>query len=1479
MEEVARLDDAPLVPGRGFATPPAIDANLRHRIRSLLISRNQRNPPKTPYTSADSNYLPHKPDEDRLKYSPINTETYRFSPTQAIAKLTELKYTDADMGAIRFDGPSSQASGNDSRSYPRRPSQPATQTDRGSTFDGNSSHPRSGLDQRAHGDMLGREASGPVSLGRAKSSASAGSRLPRFHLRTVAPATDVNKIVRPSQQHVPGSYRSEIFPPTEPKGVRDEHAQNTIDHKAIDALHEVLNHNQQISVHPNADSSDTAADAMVVSTTSLKQPYHLLIKPSADHATTAPAAQPVLTSDVAYDHPCKQVSDVPLFVIGDDQDGEVVEVQAAGLTTEHQEREAVPPDGPKISALLAELPPFRESSVDDVSEHHLTAKPSADQERLPSNVYPDSLHGEQCIPLDTEENVDSPLSPLLLNPTSAKIRGSSTQDPKPSSKVSSKLSPISRAMSMLSEFSSRSGIQTPSLRSSGKHKMGNSTNYSNLTARPNHRVVHAARAAEGQRASQISVRKGYKPLDHKHHQEVFEGTESTTGTTVMQQHHKHDESFAKVITDLESLLKEALNIAGNAVSHDEYCRAESSSLSSSSEDVSLISGRDDEEDNHTTLPVHHAAANQKHVAINEPEKGALYQGNFKRARDATPYPAQTRHASTIPNLVDGQPELKTQGTNREFLELPRTSSKTGTLVHKPLYHQPFKATDWAPFKIPRRPSRLYLDTSPPPPPPQVPPTIRAPAKEQRSFHVRERGASDWWVARESIRDYVHANERPPIEPRMSSIRKAEHVPNKKDDLPYLHRSDESDCECVPYIADFTTSGLHYHPVYQEAIASEPSQPPRHGPFGIPPRHDTIASLRASQIEDPEKSRPAGKSANKDYTLEGRHHFSIREPRGFSLSRSHRRLPIARDWSTVRKRYVATVTCITTAFMGLIIGIYAGEVPAIQYTLADQHHFVVLGNVFFFLGLAITTALFYPLPLLHGRKPYTLAALAILLPLQFPQALAINGNRNPYVATYRVGLLLPRMFAGIVMGFANISFITTLMDLFGASLQSGNPHQETVNANDVRRHGGGMGVWLSIWVWSAIGSIGIGFLIGAGIISKLDVSWGYWITITLNAAVLVLNVLTPEVRRSAYRRSMAEVRNGSEVSRRVARGEIKMHLQSTGPIWWWEEVFAGHVLAIRMLKQPGFVILSLYLGWIYGQVVLVIVVSLRTRHFAQCLQRWQLLGALLSKYYRFHPQYVGLAVAIIPLGALLAIPFQKASLFSRSRHHSQRTDSMTFEKRVTWTSHLVRRAIFMISLPFAGLAYTLSSGGYPTNFMVPIIFAGLIGFLSNLAIAECHGIIMETYDTSDLQPGMTGRPRRILPEEIRKKRTNFSCFPRVTAGFAIAQTFAFIIAALVTAWGGVVERHLGAQTATAVMAGVLLILTLLLIAVLWRFKTVQIIPSERFGTNILSGPEDEWKPVIIGNPSGTTRRMSLLELGTLSRWSEIRRRNKLAPDQR
>lgn len=219
--------------------------------------------------------------------------------------------------------------------------------------------------------------------------------------------------------------------------------------------------------------------------------------------------------------------------------------------------------------------------------------------------------------------------------------------------------------------------------------------------------------------------------------------------------------------------------------------------------------------------------------------------------------------------------------------------------------------------------------------------------------------------------------------------------------------------------------------------------------------------------------------------------------------------------------------------------------------------------------------------------------------------------------------------------------------------------------------------------------------------------------------------------------------------------------------------------------------------------------------------------------------------------------------------------MNFERRVTWTSHMVRRVIFQLVLPLADMAYTLASTGPPLHFMVPTFFAGVIGFLSNLAIAECNGIIMECYDTSDLQPGMTGKARKdSVPESVKRKRTNFSCFPRVTAGLFISQAFAFLIAAAATGAGGRAERRLGAQTATGVVAGILLLLTLLLTSVLWRFKEVRVVPVNRYGAGLSLSGEEAWRPVIIGNPSGTMRRMNLLELGGQSRWHEIRRKNKL-----
>lgn len=256
-----------------------------------------------------------------------------------------------------------------------------------------------------------------------------------------------------------------------------------------------------------------------------------------------------------------------------------------------------------------------------------------------------------------------------------------------------------------------------------------------------------------------------------------------------------------------------------------------------------------------------------------------------------------------------------------------------------------------------------------------------------------------------------------------------------------------------------------------------------------------------------------------------------------------------------------------------------------------------------------------------------------------------------------------------------------------------------------------------------------------------------------------------------------------------------------------------------------------------------------------------------------PIHVGFCVLALTLGAIFALPFEKASWLSRSRYYPPRRDSVTVQKGITWSSHMLRRMIFTVLLPLAALASTISSKGPPLSVALPCFFAAMVGFLSTLAIAECFGLIMETFDTSDLQPGMTGRPaRRSTAAKYAGKRTNFSCYPRVSAGYAVTQSLMFIFAATATGVCGRLERRLGAMVATACVAAALLCLTLLLTIVLTRVKTVKMVPDQKPQAD--TNTEGDWEPVILGKPSGTTRKISLLEAGRQTRWSEIRRRNKL-----
>lgn len=70
----------------------------------------------------------------------------------------------------------------------------------------------------------------------------------------------------------------------------------------------------------------------------------------------------------------------------------------------------------------------------------------------------------------------------------------------------------------------------------------------------------------------------------------------------------------------------------------------------------------------------------------------------------------------------------------------------------------------------------------------------------------------------------------------------------------------------------------------------------------------------------EKSHRQNRDPN-SISLKRKHHFSLRGQDGFSLSRHHRRQPVARNWRTSRKRITATIACINTALLGYIVGVY------------------------------------------------------------------------------------------------------------------------------------------------------------------------------------------------------------------------------------------------------------------------------------------------------------------------------------------------------------------------------------------------------------------------------------------------------------------------------------------------------------------------------------------------------------------------------
>jgi len=98
---------------------------------------------------------------------------------------------------------------------------------------------------------------------------------------------------------------------------------------------------------------------------------------------------------------------------------------------------------------------------------------------------------------------------------------------------------------------------------------------------------------------------------------------------------------------------------------------------------------------------------------------------------------------------------------------------------------------------------------------------------------------------------------------------------------------------------------------------------------VAPIVQAVPPARGSLRPMPESSSSSHGSSNAttigpddlDLKHPRKRHISLPANQDISLGRHHHRQPIAREWSTYKKRITATIACMNTVFIGLIVGIY------------------------------------------------------------------------------------------------------------------------------------------------------------------------------------------------------------------------------------------------------------------------------------------------------------------------------------------------------------------------------------------------------------------------------------------------------------------------------------------------------------------------------------------------------------------------------
>ena len=364
---------------------------LRARVRSLLVLRNEHYPLRTSLSPPE-----HKGSSHSIEGSSATS-------SDACSTLTPFEqYSGPAMAINRFDGPTGGQIEHDSAYTARRHlSQPDIAGDASSRAESKLAQPFSGLDQRHAGIAVSQEQGGSADLPpmpqRSPFNRTPGRYKPHYDVRTLPPVThSTETLSRPGVQHVPGSYLSDFGSKSQLESgsypaadvLEDDQSQiqphgshTVLPSSAVESLSHAQEQRGPLparlpvrSVHSNASLQQRTSQA------SLKPAFSSKAQ-SRTHAAlpyTSQIAQPVATPATDHNYPQEATRSARIQPMPETQ----VEIPSRKSLVPQVSQDLMPVTETQLSDLLAQLPPFRQQTLEVLSHPPLVAKSPNDHQHL-----------------------------------------------------------------------------------------------------------------------------------------------------------------------------------------------------------------------------------------------------------------------------------------------------------------------------------------------------------------------------------------------------------------------------------------------------------------------------------------------------------------------------------------------------------------------------------------------------------------------------------------------------------------------------------------------------------------------------------------------------------------------------------------------------------------------------------------------------------------------------------------------------------------------------------------------------------------------------------------------------------------------------------------------------------------------------------------------------------------------------------------